>query len=117
LPEFVVVDDHDDDYYGYYGGGWVDIDTEEEPMELPEDHLDAAEDRNEDTAGGDDVEEGDDDPAAPDGGDKDPDDDPKPADAADKPPPEPHYEKQIHRLDFAEDPFPALLWRAMQRID
>jgi hypothetical protein len=37
LPEFVVVDDDDDDNYGYYGGGWVDTDTEEEPMELPED--------------------------------------------------------------------------------
>jgi hypothetical protein len=50
------------------------------------------------------------------GGDEDPDDDPEPADAADQPLPEPHYEKQIHRLDFAEGPFPPLLWRAMQRI-
>jgi hypothetical protein len=33
-----------------------------------------------------------------------------------QPPPEPHYEKQIHHLDFAEGPFPALLWRAMQGI-
>jgi hypothetical protein len=97
----------------------VDTDTEEEPMKLPEDHLDVAKDSNEDTAGGDgadpgavggdDAEEGDDDLAAPDGGDEDPDDDPEP-------PPEPHYEKQIHCLDFAEGPFPALLWRAMQRI-
>ncbi|XP_025823674.1 heterogeneous nuclear ribonucleoprotein U-like protein 2 [Panicum hallii] len=81
-------------------------------MELPEDHPDAAGDSNKDTAGGDganpgaagedDAEDGDDDPAAPDGGDEDPDDDPEPADAADKPPSEPHYEKQIHRLDFAE---------------
>jgi hypothetical protein len=54
--------------------------------------------------------------AAPDGGGDDPDDDPKPAAAADVPPPEPHYEKELHHLDFAEGPFPALLWRAMQRI-
>jgi hypothetical protein len=33
LPKFVVVDD---DYYGYYEGGWVENDTEEEPMELPQ---------------------------------------------------------------------------------
>jgi hypothetical protein len=95
-------------------------------MELPEDHLDATGDSNEDvaggdgadpgTAGGDNAEDGDDDPAAPDGGDEDPDDDPEPSDAADQSPPEPHYEKQIHCLDFAEGPFPALLWRAMQRI-
>jgi hypothetical protein len=50
LPKFVVVDD---DYYGYYEGGWVENDTEEEPMELPEDHLDAVGNNNEDTAGGD----------------------------------------------------------------
>jgi hypothetical protein len=126
LPEFVVVDDDNDDYYGYYEGGWVDTDSEEEPMELPEDHPEATGDSNEDVAGGDsadpgavegdNTEDGDDDPAAPDGGNEDPDDDPEPADAADPPPPEPHYEKQIHHLDFAEDPFPALLWRAMQRI-
>jgi hypothetical protein len=95
-------------------------------MELPEDHSDAAGDSNEDATGGDganpgaaegdNAEDGDEDPAASDGGDEDPDDDPEPANAADKPPPEPHYEKQIHRLDFAEGPFPALLWRAMQRI-
>jgi hypothetical protein len=125
LPEFLVVDD-DDDYYGYYRGGWVDTDTEEEPMELPEDHPDTTGNNNEDTAGGDgadpcaaggdDAEDGDDDPAAPDGSDEDPDDDPEPANVANKPPPEPHYNKQIHRLDFAEGPFPALLWRAMQRI-
>jgi hypothetical protein len=126
LPNFVEVDDDDDDYYGYYGGGWVDTDTEEEPMELPENHLDAAGDSDEDVAGGDsadlgaaggdNAEDGNDDLAAPDGGDEDPDDDPELADAADKPPPEAHYEKQIHHLDFAEGPFPALLWRAMQRI-
>jgi hypothetical protein len=119
LPKFVVADDNDEDYYGHYEGGWVDTDTEEEPMELPEDHLDTAGDSNEDTTGGDSAdrgaakgdsaEDGDDDPAAPDGGDEDPDDDPEPADAADQPPPEPHYEKQIHRLDFVESPFPALL--------
>jgi hypothetical protein len=67
-------------------------------------------------AGGDNAEDGDDDLVAPDGGDKDPEDDPEPADAADKPSPGPHYEMQIHCLDFAEGPFPALLWRAMQRI-
>jgi hypothetical protein len=124
-PVFVEVDD-DDDYYGYYGGGWVDTDTKEEPMELPKDHPDTAGDNDKDAAGGDGAdpgalggdgaEDGDDDLAAPDGGDDDPDDDPEPADAADKPPQEPHYEKQIHHLDFAEGPFPALLWRTMQRI-
>jgi hypothetical protein len=103
LPEFVEVDDDDDDYYGYYEGGWVDTDTKEEPMELSEDHPDATGDSNEDAAGGDGVdlgvvggdnaEDGDEDPAAPDGGDEDPDDDPEPAGAADKPHPEPHYEK------------------------
>jgi hypothetical protein len=115
----VEIDDDDDDYYGNYEGGWVDTDNEEEPMELPKHHPNAAGDSNEDVAGGDgadpgaaegdNAEDGDDDPAAPDGGDEDPDDDPEPADAADQAPPEPHYEKQIHRLDFAEGPFPALL--------
>jgi hypothetical protein len=119
LPEFVVVKDDDDDYYAYYEGGWVDTDTKEEPMELPEDHRDATGDSNEDTAGGDSADPGatggdnaedrGDDPVAPDSGDEDPDDDLEPADAADPPPPEPHYEKQIHCLDFAEGPFPALL--------
>jgi hypothetical protein len=88
-------------------------------MELSEDHPDTSSDSNEDAAGGDgadpsaaeggNAENGDDDSAAPDGGDEDPDNDPEPADAADQPPPEPHYEKQIHRLDFAEGPFLALL--------
>jgi hypothetical protein len=98
LPEFVIVEDDDDDYYGY--------------------HEDAAGEDGADSgaAGGDNAKDGDDDPTAPDGGDKDPDDDPEPAVAVDPPPPEPHYEKQIHCLDFAEGPFPALLWRAMQRI-
>jgi hypothetical protein len=51
-PAFVEVDD--DDYCGYYGGGWVDTDNEEEPMELPEDHPDAVEgSKEEDAAGGD----------------------------------------------------------------
>jgi hypothetical protein len=122
----MVVDDDNEDYYGYYGGGWVDTDTEEEPIELPEDHPDTAGDSDEDAvggdgadpgaAGGDNAEDGDDDLAAPDGGDEDPDDDPEPADVADELRPEPHYEKQIHHLDFAEGPFLALLWRAMQRI-
>jgi hypothetical protein len=116
VPEFVEVDD---DYYGYYGRGWVDTDTEEEPMELPEDHPDAAGDSDKDAAGGDganpgavggdDAEDGEYGSATPDGGDEDPDDDPEPAEAADELPPEPHYEKQIHHLDFAEGPFPALL--------
>jgi hypothetical protein len=123
---FMIVEDDDDDYYGYHEGGWVDTDTKEEPMELPEDHPDTTSDSNEDatggdgaypgTAGRDDDEDGDDDPTAPDGGDEDPDDDLEPTVAASPPPPEPHYEKQIHRLDFAEGPFPTLLWRAMQRI-
>jgi hypothetical protein len=126
FPEFVVVVDDDDDYYGYHEGGWVDTDTEEEAMELPEDHPDATGDSNEDAvigggadpgaAGGDNAEGGDDDPAASDDGDEDLEDDSEPAHEADQPPLEPHYEKQIHRLDFAEDPFLALLWRAMQRI-
>jgi hypothetical protein len=125
-PEFVIVEDDDDDYYSYHEGGWVDIDSGEEPMELPEDHSDTTSDSNEDAAGGDgadpsaaggdDDKDGDDDPVAPDGGDEDPDDDPELAEVASPPPPEPHYEKQIHRVDFAEGPFPALLWRAMQRI-
>jgi hypothetical protein len=95
-------------------------------MEQPENHPDSTGDSNEDVAGGDgadpgaaegnNAEDGDDDPAASDGGDDDPYDDPKLADAADQPPPEPHYKKQIHRLDFAKGPFPALLSRAMQRI-
>jgi hypothetical protein len=113
LREFVEVDD---DYYGYYGGGWVDTDTEEEPMEMPEDNPDTAGDINKDVAGGDGA-----DPGAAGGdnaqdGDENPDDDLELAGIADKPPPEPHYEKQIHRLDFAEGPFPTLLWRAIQRI-
>jgi hypothetical protein len=84
---------------------------EEEPMELPEYHPDVAADSNEDAAGGDNAEDGEDDPAASDGGDEDPGDDPEPADEADQPLLEPHYENQIHHLDFAEGPFPALLWR------
>jgi hypothetical protein len=105
--------------YDYYEGGWVDTDTEEEPMELLEDHPEAAGDSNKDAArgdgadpgaaGGGHAEDGDGDPATLDGGDEDPNDDPEPAGAADKPPPEPHYEKQIHRLDIAEGPLPALL--------
>jgi hypothetical protein len=33
----------------------VDTNTKEEPVELPEDHLDATSDNNEDAAGGDDA--------------------------------------------------------------
>jgi hypothetical protein len=126
LLEFVIVEDDDDDYYGYHEGRWVDTDTLEEPMELTEDHPDATGDSNKDAAGGagadpgatagGNAEDGDDDPVAPDGGDEDPDDDPELAVAADPPPPELHYKKQIHRLDFAEGPFAALLWSAMRRI-
>ncbi|RLM66450.1 uncharacterized protein C2845_PM16G03130 [Panicum miliaceum] len=114
-PVVMEIDDNDDDdYYGYYGGGWVDTNTEEEPMELPEDHQDVVEDSDEEDAsggdgadpgaiGGDDAEDGGDDLGAPDGDDDDPDDDPEPAAAADVPPPEPHYEKELHHLDFAEE--------------
>jgi hypothetical protein len=107
-PKYVILEDNDDDYYGY--------------MELPEDHPEVSSGFNEDPAGGDSAdpgaaggdedEDGDNDSAALDGGD----DDPEPAVAASPSPPEPHYEKQIHLLDFAECPFPTLLWRAMQRI-
>jgi hypothetical protein len=115
-PKYVILEDDDDNYYGYPEGGWVDTDTEEELMELPEDHPEVLSGSNEDPAGGDgadlgaaigdEEEDGDDDSAAPDGGDNDPDEDPEPAVAASPPPPEPHYEKQIHHLDFAEGPFP-----------
>jgi hypothetical protein len=112
LLEFVIVEDDNDDYYGYHEGGWVDTDATSDGNEdaAGEDGADSG------AAGEDNAEDGDDDPAAPDGGDEDPDDDPEPADVANPPPPEPHYEKQIYRLDFAEGPFPTLLWRAMQRI-
>jgi hypothetical protein len=82
LLEFVEIEDDDDDDYGYYEAGWVCTDIEEEPMELPKDHPDAASDSNEDAAGGDranpgatgrdNAEDGDDDPAASDGGDANP---------------------------------------------
>jgi hypothetical protein len=118
-------DNHD--YYDDSKGGWVDTDTEEEPMELPEDHPEVSSDSNEGPAGGDGGdsgaangdkgEGGDDDSGAPGDDDDDPDDDPEPAVATNSPPPlEPHYEKQILHLESAEGPFPALLWRAMQRI-
>jgi hypothetical protein len=122
------VSDLEDDYYYYnhLNGGWVDTDTKEEPMELPEDHPEVSSGSNEGPAGGDggdsgaadgdEDENGDDDSGAPGDDDDDPDDDPEPAAATNPPPPEPHYEKQILHLDSAEGPFPALLWRAMQRI-
>jgi hypothetical protein len=97
----------------------VDTDTEEEPMELPEDHPEVSSGSNDGpargdnadpgAAGGDGDDDGDDDSGAPDGGDDDLVDDPEPAIATSPPPPEPHYKKQIHHLDFAEGPFPALL--------
>jgi hypothetical protein len=114
-----VSDQEDNYYYNHPNGGWVDTDTEEEPMELPEDHPDVSSDINEGPAGGDGAdsvatdgdedEDGDDDSGAPDGGDDDPNNDPEPAAATSPPPPEPHYEKQILHLDSAEGPFPALL--------
>jgi hypothetical protein len=95
----------------------MDTDTEEEPMKLPKDPPEVSSGSNEDpaggdganpgAAGGDEDENGDNDSAGPDGGDNDPNDDPEPAIAASPTPPEPHYEKQIHHLDFAEGPFPA----------
>jgi hypothetical protein len=122
----VILEDNNDDYYAHHDGGWVDTDTEEEPMELPEDPPEVSSGSNEGPAGGDGAnpgatggdedEDGDDDSDAPDGGDDDLDNDREPAVTASPPPPEPHYEKQIHHLDFAKGPFPALLWRAMQRI-
>ena len=88
----------------------------------PEDSADpgAAEEEPEDD-GGDDPEESEDDGGddldelEDDGGD-DPADDSESAATADSSPPEPHYERQVHHLDYAEGPFPSLLWRAMQRI-
>ena len=113
VPEFVTADDNDANvnFYDHHGGGWVDTDTEEKPMELPKDHPAAIEDSGEeDTVEGSsavpDTPEGED---APENGSEDPDDDPEPAATADTPPPEPHYKKEVHRLDFAEGPFPVLL--------
>jgi hypothetical protein len=104
----------------------VDTDTEEEPMELPDDHPEVSSGSNEGPAGGDGGDsgsaEGDKDKSdaedsdAPGDDDDDPDDGPEPAVATNPPPPEPRYEKQILHLESAEGPFPALLWRAMQRI-
>jgi hypothetical protein len=104
----------------------VDTDTEEEPMELPDDHPEVSSGSNEGPAGGDgddsgaadgDKDKGDaEDSDAPGDDDDDPDDGPEPAVATTPPPPEPHYGKQILHLESAEGPFPALLWRAMQRI-
>jgi hypothetical protein len=34
----VILEDDDDYYYNHPDKGWVDTDTEEEPMELPKDH-------------------------------------------------------------------------------
>jgi hypothetical protein len=49
------VSNPEDDYYYYdhSNGGWVDTDTEEEPMELPEDHPEVSSGSNEGPAGGD----------------------------------------------------------------
>jgi hypothetical protein len=75
----------DDDYCGYYGGEWVDTDTEEEPMELLEDHpaIESGDDSDQGAIGGDgvdpgapgdDTRDGGDGQAAPDGGGDDPKD-------------------------------------------
>jgi hypothetical protein len=95
-------------------------------MELPDDHPEVSSGSNEGPAGGDgddsgaadgDKDKGDaEDSDAPGDDDDDPDDGPEPAVATTPPPPEPHYGKQILHLESAEGPFPALLWRAMQRI-
>jgi hypothetical protein len=121
-----VSDPEDDHHYDHSNGGWVDTDTKEEPMELPDDHPEVSSGSNEGPTGGDggdsgaadgDKDKGDaDDSDAPGDDDDDPDDDPEPAVATNPPSPEPRYEKQILHLESAEGPFPALLWRAMQRI-
>jgi hypothetical protein len=114
----VILKDDDNYYYNHPDGGWVDTDTEE-AMGLPEDHHGVSSGSNEDpargdgadlgAAGGEEDDDGDDDSSAPDGGDDDPDDDTEPAIVASPTPPEPHYEKKIRHLDFAEGPFSALL--------
>jgi hypothetical protein len=97
-PKYVILERDDDDYRGHPEGGWVDTDTKEEPMELPEDHPEVSSSSNEDPTGGDGAdpgaasrdedEDGDDDSNAADGSDDDPDDDPEVAVAASPPPPE-----------------------------
>jgi hypothetical protein len=87
-----VSNPEDDHRYDHSNGGWVNTDTEEEPMELPEDHPEVSSGSNEGPAGGDggdsgaadgDKDEGgDDDSEAPGDDDDDPDDDPEPAEAA-----------------------------------
>jgi hypothetical protein len=121
-----VSDPQDDHHYDHSNGGWVDTDTEEEPMELPDDHPEVSSGSNEGPAGGDggdsgaadgDKDKGDaEDSDAPGDDNDDPDDGPEPAVTTNPPPPEPRYEKQILHLESAEGPFRALLWRAMQRI-
>jgi hypothetical protein len=103
-------------YYDDSKGGWVDTDTEEEPMELPEDHPEVSSGSNEGPVGGDGGNSGAADGDKGEGGDGDSsapgddDDDPEPAVATNSPPlPEPHYEKQILHLDCVEGPFPVLL--------
>jgi hypothetical protein len=114
-----VSDPEDDDhyYYDHSNGGWVDTDTEEEPMELPEDHPEVSSGSNEGPAGGDggdsgaadgdEDEGGDDDSGAPGDDDDDLDDDPEPVDATNPPPPEPHYTwtlLSVHSLCFSRGP-------------
>jgi hypothetical protein len=57
-PKYVILEDDDYYYYNHPDGGWVDIDTEEEPMELPEDHPEVSSGSNEDPAGGDGADPG-----------------------------------------------------------
>ncbi|RLN28420.1 hypothetical protein C2845_PM05G17890 [Panicum miliaceum] len=134
LPEIIEIEDdsEDDDplhYEGYYGGGWVETDTKEEPMELPADHPDAGWDEEEeedngqnaagggspDASGGGDADEEEDAQDDDDDGDEDPEDPPGPATPG-VVAPEPKSEKEIHYLNFAEGPMPALLWEAMQAM-
>ena len=99
----------------------------EDPMELPENHPDAAaEDVESDVPGGDDEDGGDD--SGPDGvdddgyyqddsdgGDDEPEDPPTP-DAAAGGLPIPPFEKFVHYLGNVEEGFLALLWKAMQLL-
>jgi hypothetical protein len=102
-PKYVILEDDDNYYYNHPDRGWVDMNTGEEPMELPEDHPQVSSGSNEGPTGGDGADpgaadgdendDGDDNSGAPDGGDDDPDDDLEPAAATSLPPPKPHYEK------------------------
>ncbi|RLN03576.1 hypothetical protein C2845_PM13G04600 [Panicum miliaceum] len=94
-----IEDDSDEDliYEGYYRGGWVETDTEEEPMELPDDHPDAGGD----DVRGDDAGNGGDDPDGQDGVDDELEDPLEPAAPATGPP-DFQYKKEIHYFNVAE---------------